>query len=76
VEIQFHKRYWRVGAIVECIVLAARADPGKVRLVKMGFEVLQAVFEDSGRVICIEGFEELEDLVLLLAGEELDWASL
>lgn len=75
-EIQFHERHRRVDAIVECIVLAARADPGKVRLVKMGFEVLQAVFEDDGGVICIEGFEELEDLVLLLAGEELDWASI
>jgi hypothetical protein len=38
-EIKFHKRHRRVNAIVERIVLAARPDPGKVRLIKMGAEI-------------------------------------
>jgi hypothetical protein len=34
------------------------------------------VLEDGFGIICIEGFEELQDLVLLVGGEEFDWASL
>lgn len=65
-KIKFHERYRRVNAVVERIVLAARPNPGKICLVEMVSKVRQPVVEDSFGIVCIEGSEELDNLLLLL----------
>ena len=75
-EIELHERHGRMNAIVKRIVRAARPNPGKVCFLQVGFEVFQAMLEDGVRIVCVEGFEKVDDLLLLLRMEQLDWTTL
>lgn len=64
-EVQLHERDWRVNAEVVRVVVSVRTDPCEISLVKMLLEGLQAMPEDGGGVVLVEGFIECYDLLLL-----------
>jgi hypothetical protein len=70
VEIQLHKSNWAVNPVAEGIILAKGADPGKVRGWEMLLEEREAMLQDGGRVVSVEGEKEGAYVLALLVGEK------
>lgn len=58
------------------VVISVRTDPREIRLVEMLLKGLQAMLEDGGGVVLVEGFVECYDLLLLCRLEVADGAAL
>jgi hypothetical protein len=70
VEVELHKSDRRMNTIVVWIFVSELADPGKVRLAKMGLEGPNTVFEDTVRIVFVERFEQTDDVLLLFWREQ------